>query len=230
MQIEQPMRTVYAREWARKRRAQLKAAGLCIDCRVTPVAKGRASCGACLDKNAQKNRAKVVKLKARKKCVACTSSDARPNRIYCEPCAIKHITKQRPLKLQRQAERVAAALCVRCGKESELRSLRADAKQRLCEKCYLMHFASHNLGNSKHWEALKAKLVSQNFKCAYTGIKLVLGVNASVDHILPVSRFPESKHDLDNVEWVDLKVNQMKRDSTRTEFLQLVASIAALQR
>jgi 5-methylcytosine-specific restriction endonuclease McrA len=78
---------------------------------------------------------------------------------------------------------------------------------------------------SSLWEGLRDKLIAQNYRCAYTGKALILGVNASVDHILPVARFPQLISDLHNIEWVDLQVNQMKRDLTRDEFLSSICQI-----
>lgn len=55
---------------------------------------------------------------------------------------------------------------------------------------------------------------------------MVLGDNTSIDHILPVSRYPEKSKDIDNLEWVTLTVNLMKRNRTADEFMELVKQIA----
>lgn len=62
--------------------------------------------------------------------------------------------------------------------------------------------------------------ISQNKKCAYTGIDLILDKNSSVDRI-------DSKKGYvpDNVQWVYTKVNYMKWDSTEEEFLNLCETI-----
>jgi len=75
------------------------------------------------------------------------------------------------------------------------------------------------LKTAKHAEAISAKLKAQNYRCAYTGELIVLGVNDSLDHILPTSKFPKLRSDPTNVEWVTRKVNCMKWDSTREEFI-----------
>jgi 5-methylcytosine-specific restriction endonuclease McrA len=55
------------------------------------------------------------------------------------------------------------------------------------------------LGSSKYWSRLRDKLVSQGYRCVYTGELLVLGVNDSLDHIYPASRFPERAKDPNNL-------------------------------
>jgi 5-methylcytosine-specific restriction endonuclease McrA len=62
-------------------------------------------------------------------------------------------------------------------------------------------------------------LIQQNFTCPYTGDKLVLGVNASIDHIKPKKRFPELASDINNIEWVSFRVNYHKYDCTKEEFI-----------
>jgi 5-methylcytosine-specific restriction endonuclease McrA len=90
----------------------------------------------------------------------------------------------------------------------------------LCEPCYFRKTSTDCLRTAKHGELIGEKLKSQNYRCAYTGELIVLGVNDSLDHILPISRFPELRHDPANTEWVTRKVNCMKWDSTREEFLE----------
>lgn len=85
--------------------------------------------------------------------------------------------------------------------------------------------ARRNLGSNRHWKAIKNKLQEQGYICPYTGEKLVLGVNASLDHIYPVFHYPDLKNDPENVEWVTQEINEMKRDRTPQEFLALISHI-----
>lgn len=73
--------------------------------------------------------------------------------------------------------------------------------------------------------AIAAKLREQGHACAYTGEKIVLGVNDSLDHIYPARRFPHLRNDPKNVEWVTRLVNTMKTDLTREEFLTMIGNI-----
>ena len=64
---------------------------------------------------------------------------------------------------------------------------------------------------------------AQGRRCALTGVLLVPGVNASIDHKVP--RAKGGSDDIDNLQWVDLKVNLMKRDMDIHEFLSTCASV-----
>jgi hypothetical protein len=70
------------------------------------------------------------------------------------------------------------------------------------------------------WQLAKELLIKQGFKCPYTGVPLTPGVNASIDHKNPKSRFPDQRSDWKNVEWVDWKINSMKTFFTKEEFLK----------
>ena len=58
----------------------------------------------------------------------------------------------------------------------------------------------------------------------------MLGVNDSLDHVYPVSRYPERATDPTNVEWVCRTINGMKRNRTPEEFLALLAQILSYRR
>ena len=81
-------------------------------------------------------------------------------------------------------------------------------------------------GSKKASLTLYDKLYSQNFTCPYTGEKLILGVNAWIDHILPRSRFPDQETSLDNLQWVSKKANLAKHNLTKDEFLDLCRLIS----
>jgi hypothetical protein len=57
-------------------------------------------------------------------------------------------------------------------------------------------------------------------------LQLEFGVDASVDHILPSSRFPEHKRDISNLEWVHESINRMKKDWTKEEFLDFLQMVS----
>ena len=76
-------------------------------------------------------------------------------------------------------------------------------------------------------DRLKRLLELQGFTCPYTGKKLEIGTNASLDHIQPKSRFPELENCFENLEWVDDNVNRAKRAMTKEEFVELCSTVAA---
>lgn len=95
-----------------------------------------------------------------------------------------------------------------------------------CEKHYLINLISGRLGlrSIVVIEELKRKLFLNPF-CPYTGKKIILGENASIDHIKPISKFPELRSDINNVEWIDRQVNYAKRDMAKEEFILLCKHI-----
>jgi hypothetical protein len=95
-----------------------------------------------------------------------------------------------------------------------------------CEKHFLERVSMTNLGTTKHGIDLKSAFEKQGGKCAYTGESLVLGLNASLDHIKPLHTHPELSKDVSNVHWVLRQVNEMKRHHSEMEFLTLVSKIA----
>lgn len=81
--------------------------------------------------------------------------------------------------------------------------------------------ARSHLGSSKLWSSLVG-LADKT--CPYTGINLEIGVNASLDHIIPKSR--GGVNDLSNFQFVycqgSFDVNRMKGDMTEEEFKEAI--------
>jgi hypothetical protein len=85
---------------------------------------------------------------------------------------------------------------------------------------------SSNVLNTRHdADMLRQKLHEQQFRCWYTGQLLVPGVNASVDHTVPMAR--GGSHEPHNLRWVHLKVNEMKRELSESEFVAMCAAVVA---
>jgi hypothetical protein len=74
-------------------------------------------------------------------------------------------------------------------------------------------------------EAVAAKLEQQEFKCAFTGVPLVPGKNASLDHVYPKLKYPVIAAELTNLVWVDATFNKMKLDADPND--PVVAAIFA---
>ena len=94
-----------------------------------------------------------------------------------------------------------------------------------CEKHYLQDVASNRMGSTRYWTDLKRIWDEQIGKCAYSDEKLVLGVNASLDHIVPISQRPDLKSDVSNVQWVSRRMNVIKNDLTESEMYALFKSV-----
>lgn len=75
-----------------------------------------------------------------------------------------------------------------------------------------------NLNLIEHTGYFYKKLLDNPY-CPYTGDLLILGKNAEIEHILPISRFPNLKNELSNLEWVSGTANRLKSCLTKEEFL-----------
>ena len=97
--------------------------------------------------------------------------------------------------------------------------------QKTCYKHYLSEMARNHLGSTKYWEDLDELFKKQDGKCAISGIPLQIGVNASIDHIKPLSKHPETKNQLTNLQWVESNINRMKLDMEFEDFINLISII-----
>ena len=86
-----------------------------------------------------------------------------------------------------------------------------------CSECWMRSLATLSVGASKNWQVLKDLWDSQGGLCAYTGVALVEGDGASVDHKTPKAR--GGTNTLGNVHWVLFEINKTKDMLTDEEFL-----------
>jgi 5-methylcytosine-specific restriction endonuclease McrA len=127
--------------------------------------------------------------------------------------------KHRAALRRRWADRNAAVgLCVNC-----TRPAAPGAKN--CEKHLLMALSRKHLGTGRYWAELLALLDAQDRLCPYTGEPLQVGVNASIDHIVPRSR--GGAEQIENLHWVATSVNQAKAALLHDEFVALCLVIVA---
>lgn len=98
----------------------------------------------------------------------------------------------------------------------------------LCRAHWFSKAASRAIGSmaGDAGRFLEQLLENQNYTCPYTGETLIPGINCWIDHKLPVSRFPEHKHDRNNVEWVSKQANWSKGNMTPEEFLSFCSLVA----
>jgi len=65
----------------------------------------------------------------------------------------------------------------------------------------------------------------QNGKCAISGVELIPGDNASLDHIVPRSKGGTDERS--NLRWADWYVNQAKSNMTHEEFVAMCKRVVA---
>lgn len=110
-------------------------------------------------------------------------------------------------------------ICLHC------KNKRLPNSKNYCEKHLLMAKSNEHFNDSKYWKDLKTKLENQNYECYYSGVKLILGVNTSLDHKIPRSSNKPEAFGIDNIVWADKFINIMKNKLTDKEFLETCKTI-----
>lgn len=180
---------------------------------------GKLNCRKCIDYLNELQRERRKRYAAQSFCQTCKAA-IENGKKQCDECLKM---RSRHTKTYKQ-RRVVNGLCVCCGKDALKTVLRKSVTH--CYDCFFKKIANERLGRYKDWEILKEKFETQNGKCAYTGVEMDLGKNASLDHIKPVSRYPELANDVNNVQWVLTEVNFMKRNFEHERFIEIAKLIA----
>ncbi|MHA2341934.1 MAG: HNH endonuclease domain-containing protein [Candidatus Hodarchaeales archaeon] len=148
----------------------------------------------------KKNR--YERLKASGLCACCGKRSCKT--VLCNNC--RSVIKARVEKLKKQG------FCIECGKQESLKN------HNKCYKCYFVDITKRLGGRNKQLASkLQNKFEQQNAKCFYSEKMLILGDNASVEHVLPRSRGGDNN--IDNLVWVDKNINFMKHNLTHAEFI-----------
>lgn len=110
-----------------------------------------------------------------------------------------------------QKDRVKAqGKCQSCGGKKDTPAV-------TCARCILRGVARKSLGDVSRWQEIGLLFACQDGRCAVTGAEITIGVNASLDHILPRNR--GGTHEIDNLRWVHVVFNRMKNDMLDAELL-----------
>ncbi len=134
--------------------------------------------------------------------------EASPNRNICQQCHDSTIaSKKRQNVLLREQ-----GLCIAC-RQSSPDTLR-------CKTCTLKNSLRKSLGCELLAGALRL-FDQQQGRCGYTGLPIVIGKDASLDHKTPRSR--GGANSLDNLHWVHSGVNRLKGDMDHAEFKAFLA-------
>lgn len=192
--------------------------GLCIQCGTPRGENGTETlCRPCADKSAERGRSKTAS-RVPGTCAWCgIEIEEGIAGVFCS----KHREKNRRNTRDRIQKYRDDGLCEKCGKNERV----TITKTSLCEECWLKNCALRFLGDRSKWIDLKSLYESQNGLCAYSGLPITLGVDASLDHILPVSRFPVDKPDISQFKWANTQVNYMKNIYTVDEWTSIMRKI-----
>lgn len=203
---EQKDRKARGLETTRDRR---QAAGLCLDCGGAKEATA-SRCVPC-QANQEQYRDKRKALEGRLTGVTCLNCH-RPRdqeTKLCSVCSQSAAAASRNWRTRRAED---GSRCMYCTEPRWHES--TSCRTHFTEKIV------HNFGIGKeHVERITKQLEDSNFTCFYTGLPLVPGVNASIDHVSPRSKYPELTACLDNLVWCDRQVNNLKTSLTVPELL-----------
>jgi hypothetical protein len=201
-------------------------AGQCKDCGGERGDDGTSVfCRACADRHSRRQATRKERLRkewAQSGTLTCNGCGAvLPDDLYkmCERCREYARVAWNRTNRQRLALKHAAGICVEC-REPVL------PPTRYCRQhwigTFLRHYRIPPSQNAEFWD----KFAGQEFRCYYTGVLLVPGLNASLDHRTPTSR-GGSRTDIDNCVWCDIKINAFKNDLTEAEFLERCRAVVA---
>lgn len=190
-------------------RENMRKKGLCAACGAEPRLEGFTIGATCRENF----RAKIVALRGSGTCIAC---GLRPifierSTTRCLECCDANKAKA----MASRRSRLERGTCADCG-------LAPPSVRIQCLRCWYDNVAQRYRIDAADlcqlWE-------HQGGCCALTGETLIPGVNASLDHVVPVKRGGTA--DITNVRWVTIIVNQAKRDFGDPDFFDMCRKIAA---
>lgn len=201
----------YMKEFTHRRREQ----HLCLSCGAKT--NGKLYCVRCSVKRCDKARLDTKIKRGKGLCIQC----GKPSVLgtwRCQSCS----DSNKQLREKREKRSLAEGLCFKCAKRPHLNT---SYRKKMCHTCYLKHTSVKNMNSTKYWRSILSILESQDYICPYSGEKIVLSQNDSIDHILPRSRFPALVNDISNIQWVTRHINHMKWDMTHDEFMETLEQI-----
>ena len=200
-----------------KRRAYLKErrARVCESCGGPKEIAGY--CRSCYRRRETRRKQLWVEKKTRNECISCNRI-VSTGKSKCEIC----LKKQREQRAKREITRFNGGLCIKCGKLSHT------LNSKTCGNCFCRNVSKFHFNTYSHTDDLMNLLVKQDHKCPYTGRKLTLGENCTLDHIVPKSR--GGKNELSNLQWVyyldHININTIKWTMTDEEFKKLILEVS----
>lgn len=190
-----------------------KQSNLCVNCGKTKGNNISVHCDICKKLKNQLSRDDKRHLKEKHRCLDCRGMLEICDNVRCTICKKKNNIQT---SLRRKKLR-SNGLCM-CGKPATVRD-----SVTVCEDCWFKEIARKRTKATRNWALIKELLIKQEYKCAYTGKPLVVGKNASLDHIMPSSKGGSDK--INNLQWVDIDINEMKNDFAHDDFLNTIKHI-----
>jgi 5-methylcytosine-specific restriction endonuclease McrA len=168
----------------------------------------------CADKKEIRRRAREQEKKMSGICLTC-SNPAAKDKIRCQDC----LDRYREYANRVNKERLEQAKCVRCGISGVVNSR--------CEMCYLKDTSHEHLKTRKRGDELRVLFDKQNGVCPYTQKKMQLGIDSTLDHIVPLVL--GGTNDIQNLQWVyrgKYDVNWIKGTMLEHDFKEAIKDLA----
>jgi len=184
-------------------------------------------------------------VKATRRCGGCRRShgDLNPKTgslfARCSVCRRKRRDYSRSLKLAGKCrdcrkDSGGNARCLDCARAIRQRLRRrgrclncggkAEPGRSQCARCVVTQTARKKLGDPSRATELLGLFLNQRGRCAISGVQISIGLNASVDRIIPINR--GGTNDSSNLRWVHVVVNRMKNDMLDVELSSWCALIS----
>jgi hypothetical protein len=187
---------------------------LCNTCKKEETALNKKICLTCRRHNASFQKERSIEARAAGNCVACHKPKEPNHKTYCEACLVK----RRGYEIRRWDARVKNNSCAKCTTGIPLNGIL------VCLKCWWLQKAT-SVGGSIQIQPLQDIWNKQDGKCALSGLELIPGTNASIDHIIPKSK--GGTNDISNLQWVLTIINSGKLDLSDDEFIKLCEAVVS---
>lgn len=97
----------------------------------------------------------------------------------------------------------------------------------LCKKHFFINIATATLKNKNLAAGIEELFYAQEEKCYLTGEQLILGKNASLDHIIPQSKDKSLIENLHNLRWCTKDVNRLKNSFDYDTLIKVCRNIVS---
>ena len=177
------------RERSAKNRNTAASRGMCKRCHQEKSKAGKSYCSTCLkSERLRRGKERDAKLKAGLCSIPKCTNKHVEGKTACEIHLKKDVKRNAAM---RQA-RIEAGLCRDCNRVKLPHCM-------TCEICVYKNIARCNFGTTSRWRELK-ELFELQSACRWTGRKLTIGLDASLNHVIPTARGGDDS--LENLEWV----------------------------
>jgi len=195
-------------EKSKKRRKKRISLGTCPICYSAEIENGKSACRICLNKQKEKRAKSRSDWVENGLCSSCGREREDKNKNYCKKCRgdIKKFSKRR----------LENGLCAKC---SNPKLENSDS----CLRCWMISIAYRRIKTGRLAYIIEELWEEQNGICALTGETLIPGVNASLDHIIPVSQ--GGTDEKENLRWTLKTVNLFRCVESDQDFFALCLKV-----